>query len=377
MAKDFGKTKNASLLKEVQKKSMEQTKGLVVKNLPLDQIDENPKNAQIYNMKGIDNLAQGIEEDGYLQTIGVFVKKDGRYEIFTGHRRFRAMKKLQAEGKLDTPTIPSVVFPEPKTEEEKTKKLISTNIRNRPEEPMDMARSIGEMEKILSKEKTEAGRIQYAVAEYFNITSSKAYRYKCLLKLIPELQNLANNRLYSSFERAAQLTKEEQEELYKRLHDYLEDEMVRYQNGKEKEDVEEVSYEELVPDLLSGPRIKQEINALIERRKKEQNAEAGNSEDSDENENEKADENSLDMSKIQDIDAGDDELSDIQVVDSGNAPAANVELPEETIDDSIRVYSTELEKVVDSGEIKIRDKKQVRTYIDKLKKLISILEKYM
>jgi ParB family chromosome partitioning protein len=63
--------------------------------LPLDEIDVSLSNARKTNLEeGIDELAKSIEEIGIQQPVVVFKKKDGRYELIIGQRRYLACIKL-------------------------------------------------------------------------------------------------------------------------------------------------------------------------------------------------------------------------------------------------------------------------------------------
>ena len=242
MAMDFSKAKGTNnMLKSIQAKSAEQSGSLVAINIPLDQIDENPENEQIFNMDGIDTLAEGIKADGFLGAISVLKKPDGRYEISSGHRRYRAMKLLGRK------TIPCIVSPYPDDDVERILRLISSNIRNRELTPLDWARTIDRYMKAI-KQRGDKGIIRDLAAEYFKMAPTNIQRYVSLLKLIPELQELANDPeySYSAFTTAATLDKELQYKLYDQIQDELE------VIGRNKSNVK----------ALTRPRIEQMINAL-------------------------------------------------------------------------------------------------------------------
>lgn len=63
--------------------------------LSLDKIDISLSNARKTNLEeGIDELATSIREIGIQQPVVVFRKKDGRFELIIGQRRYLASKKL-------------------------------------------------------------------------------------------------------------------------------------------------------------------------------------------------------------------------------------------------------------------------------------------
>jgi len=70
-------------------------KKLTFDYLPLDKIDISLSNARKTNLEeGIDELAKSIKKIGIQQPVVVFKKKDGRFELIIGQRRYLASKKL-------------------------------------------------------------------------------------------------------------------------------------------------------------------------------------------------------------------------------------------------------------------------------------------
>lgn len=208
MAMDFSRGKNVSNLKKIQQKSIENSNSIVAIDVPLDQIDPNPDNENIFSMADIDYLAEGIKEEGFFGAIEVYRKPDGRYEISAGHRRYEAMKRLKRA------TIPCIVKDVP-DDYARGKKLLSSNLRNRRLTTMDMARAIDYFDKLI----TEAGEkknFRKQAAAFFNISEASVYRYQCLTHLIPELQEYANkpNFPYTGFQTAVNLSEDGQKELY-------------------------------------------------------------------------------------------------------------------------------------------------------------------
>lgn len=73
-----------------------------VREIPLDQLEENPDNS--YAQTGIDELAESIEVVGLQQPLVVVPVEDGRFRILAGHRRRSALEKLERK------TAPCVVL---------------------------------------------------------------------------------------------------------------------------------------------------------------------------------------------------------------------------------------------------------------------------
>ena len=211
MAMDFSKSKNATNLKKIQQKSVENSNNIVAIDIPLDQIDKNEDNERIFSMSDIEYLADGIKTEGFFGAIEVYRKPDGRYEISAGHRRYEAMKYLKRK------TIPCIVkeIPDDIT---RGKKLLSSNLRNRKLTNMDMARAL-EYYKTLLESSGQGKDFRNQAASFFNMSGVQVYRYHCLVSLIPELQELADKEgfPFSSLQGAVNLKEEGQKELYKQI----------------------------------------------------------------------------------------------------------------------------------------------------------------
>jgi len=211
MALDFSKSINANNLHALAKKSTESSNSATVLNIGLSDIDENENNSQIFNMDDIEALANTIKDEGFHGAIEVYRKEDGRYEIVSGHRRYRAMVLL---GKK---TIPCIVDELP-DELTKTKRLLSSNIQTRNLTPMDWARSLESYRKVV-KEQNIKGDFKKLATAFFNISEGQLYRYQCLLKLSPELQSLTESKdfPYYALRDARSLTEEQQGDLFDKI----------------------------------------------------------------------------------------------------------------------------------------------------------------
>ncbi|MBR2402251.1 MAG: ParB/RepB/Spo0J family partition protein [Lachnospiraceae bacterium] len=213
MALNFGNTTNGNLLFDIIEKTNQEKNSIVTMDILIDLIDENPDNEKVFNMDEIEYLAEGIREEGFYGVIDVYKKENGRYEISSGHRRFRAAK-MNGEKR-----IPCIILEEP---DEKTKavRLLSANLRNRKLKPLDMARAIVYYEnKVLERGN---GRSREKIAKFFNISQTQVHRYKSLLSLIPSLMELANSPefSYAAFSEAATLSEEDQIQLYEKIVTY-------------------------------------------------------------------------------------------------------------------------------------------------------------
>ncbi len=192
------KSPNADMLKSIQKKAVTQANSRPTIDLDLNLIDENPDNAEIFNMEDIDRLAETIKNEGFFGVVEVYQKPDGRYELSAGHRRTRAVRSLGWK------TVPAVVVEMPDEEVIVRRKLIFSNINNRNMSPMDWARAMEYHKQTIQMEhgidgvntkKSKEFSVVEQLAHDFGYTKMNVHRYLKLLSLIPELQELVEKRL--------------------------------------------------------------------------------------------------------------------------------------------------------------------------------------
>ena len=66
-----------------------------IHEIPLDEIDEFPEHPyKVKDDEDMMNLVESIRENGVLTPATVRKKEDGRYEMLSGHRRWRACQIL-------------------------------------------------------------------------------------------------------------------------------------------------------------------------------------------------------------------------------------------------------------------------------------------
>ncbi len=390
---NFKKSKNTEMLKEIQKKSVEQSNGLVAINIPLDEIDENPDNSEIFNMDKIKELADGIIEDGFIGAISVFRKPDGRYEISSGHRRYRAMQMLKRD------TIPCLVSEMP-SDTERALKLLSSNIRNRDMRPMDWAKAVEYFMRIRRQQRDSGeieikGKLRDEAARYFNFSTGQVSRYESLNKLIPELQEMANDPLYpwTAFVNAAGLAEAQQKELYRNLQSDIELATDRNRN-------DDLSRDDIRQNTITGQRIGfaikkikgQDEPAPARARVEKEAEEPAFGESTFDSYGGSAVEElskeavpgtfSPNVDKIIENDvygnfptAGEDgfEEEDEEDAIEGKGVEEPRPLSDDSVDDEIALSADRMGRLASEGAV-IRDKKKVREYIAKLKEAIKILE---
>lgn len=185
-------------------------------NISLDLIDENPENEKIFSMENIEDLAQAIKEDGFHGAIEVRLKDNERFEILSGHRRYRAMQLLGNK------SIPAIII-DSKDDLKIATLLLRSNINNRDMTPLDYARAIQFYIDNIQPHVKYEGRSRDNIAQYFHMSSSMIHRYMAITKVIPELQVMANSKEFpfSAFASAATLSEEQQKELYQKINEFM------------------------------------------------------------------------------------------------------------------------------------------------------------
>lgn len=225
MAMDFSKTHSKAMVDNVMKKVDDTELDNLKRDIPIDLIDINSANEEIFGHEEIEHLAERIKANGFFGAIEVYAKKDGRYEISAGHRRYLACK---LNGMKKIPCIISADV----NDRDKAIHLIESNIHNRTMTPYRWAKAIKyyEDEVIAPMKKERYGtnfNARTEIAKVFNMSESMVKRYKQILRLIPELQELTKdaNFPYSNIIEIGRLSEKEQREVYYDLLDISENEI--------------------------------------------------------------------------------------------------------------------------------------------------------
>lgn len=99
-------------------------KTLILK-IDIDDIIPNDKN--VLSTDDIDELAESIHKDGLLNPLKVYKNEDGTYELFGGHRRYLALKKLVDEDDDFDPEVSCIVYKRPADELRERLQIIQDN----------------------------------------------------------------------------------------------------------------------------------------------------------------------------------------------------------------------------------------------------------
>lgn len=189
-----------------------------------DMLEDDPDNMEIYGASDVDALAEDMRKYGF-QGVILAYKHGDKYRIESGHRRREAGRKAAVKEYPVFETDP------PKTGWERILRLNRANIHGRKYLAMVTARLAQSLfdahtEEIKYKkangmiEEGDITSINELVAIDLEIDSKTVSKYRALLNLIPELQELANEKVaWSALSSAGTLEKDYQEELLELINE--------------------------------------------------------------------------------------------------------------------------------------------------------------
>ena len=190
-----------------------------------DQLVDDPSNISLYGEYEVEELSEIMKNRGFQGVILAYPVGDGKYMIEAGHRRRYAAKKAGFS------TYPVLVTQTPETEFERVLRLTGANLHNRPElKPMQMANLAQTLYQAHKEElsyKREKGLLREdeitslneLVALDLEMTVKNVEKYRLLLNLIPELQEIVDKPEYpwSYIAEASNLPVEKQKMLEKAI----------------------------------------------------------------------------------------------------------------------------------------------------------------
>lgn len=186
-----------------------------VENLILD--EENITIFGDFNQDSIDSLSKDIENDGFKGTILAYpIRKDGDlqfYQIESGHKRYLAAKQAGLK------KVPVIVTEIPKSDAERRLRLISMNLHTRETpKPSILANEAAILLNSIRELREEEGvstdmtTLTQLVAERMERSTKAIEKYRQFKKLIPKLQDLADEGAsWSALVNCSSLSPERQE----------------------------------------------------------------------------------------------------------------------------------------------------------------------
>lgn len=191
-----------------------------------EQLIDDPDNIKTYGQYEIENLTEVMKEYGFQGVILAYPIGNDKYQIESGHRRRVAGRRAGIKEFPVLETIP------PATDYERKRRLFGANLLSRDSTPMINAKVADNLyytfkdeyeykknNNLLEKDENgtiiESGDIMKKVSLFMGYDVRTINKYRTLLNLVPELQNLADSKKYSwtALTDAATLSVEKQKEL--------------------------------------------------------------------------------------------------------------------------------------------------------------------
>lgn len=146
-----------------------------------------PNGGNFYDTSNFEDLADSIELNGLLEPLCVFRRGQGtgHYVIFSGHRRYKALRRLYEKSGFEKWTeVPCIVFPDPHDENRETVMLIHANSTGRVLSNWEKAQQARRLKEALVAMREGGaelpGRIRDLVAEEMQMSASKIARLEAI-----------------------------------------------------------------------------------------------------------------------------------------------------------------------------------------------------
>lgn len=180
MAKKFNL---AALVPEMEAVSNSDTPRITM--IPITEL--RPNGGNFYDTSNFEDLADSIELNGLLEPLCVFRRGQGTgsYVIFSGHRRFKALRMLYEKSGFEKWTeVPCIVYPDPHDANRETVMLIHANSTGRILSNWEKAQQARRLKDALVAMREGGaelpGRIRDLVAEEMQMSASKLARLEAI-----------------------------------------------------------------------------------------------------------------------------------------------------------------------------------------------------
>ena len=184
-----------------------------------------PNGGNFYDTSNFEDLADSIELNGLLEPLCVFRRGQGTgsYVIFSGHRRFKALRLLyEKSGFAKWTEVPCIVYPDPHDANRETVMLIHANSTGRVLSNWEKAQQARRLKEALVAMREGGaelpGRIRDLVAEEMQMSASKLARLEAIGNNLTEVRfakALREGRLNESVAyELSKLPKERQKEAW-------------------------------------------------------------------------------------------------------------------------------------------------------------------
>lgn len=180
MAKKFNL---AALVPEMEAVSNSDTPRITM--IPITEL--RPNGGNFYDTSNFEDLADSIELNGLLEPLCVFRRGQGTgsYVIFSGHRRFKALRMLyEKSGFAKWTEVPCIVYPDPHDANRETVMLIHANSTGRVLSNWEKAQQARRLKEALVAMREGGaelpGRIRDLIAEEMQMSASKLARLEAI-----------------------------------------------------------------------------------------------------------------------------------------------------------------------------------------------------
>lgn len=188
MAKKFNL---AALVPEMEAVSNSDTPRITM--IPITEL--RPNGGNFYDTTNFEDLADSIELNGLLEPLCVFRRGQGTgsYVIFSGHRRFKALRRLYEKSGFEKWTeVPCIVYPDPHDANRETVMLIHANSTGRILSNWEKAEQALRLKEALVAMREGGaelpGRIRDLVAEEMQMSASKLARLEAIGNNLTEVR---------------------------------------------------------------------------------------------------------------------------------------------------------------------------------------------
>ena len=188
MAKKFNL---AALVPEMEAVSESDTPRITM--VPITEL--RPNGGNFYDTSNFEDLADSIELNGLLEPLCVFRRgqSTGHYVIFSGHRRYKALRLLYEKSGFEKWTeVPCIVFPDPHDENRETVMLIHANSTGRVLSNWEKAQQARRLKDALVAMREGGaelpGRIRDLVAGEMQMSASKLARLEAIGNNLTEVR---------------------------------------------------------------------------------------------------------------------------------------------------------------------------------------------
>ena len=222
-----------------------------------------PSENNFYGIREIEELAESIKEYGLMHNVVVRKRNDGKYEILSGERRFRALREI------DCKKVPCRIVKDDVTELDAEVMLIQANMQQRELNLHEKMQGIKRLQEIYTEKRKSGeklqGKTRDLIGNHLGISGVQVGRYQKIDKdLIEPLKEKLNSEdiTVTQAHTLSSLTESEQEIISDEIKDLNckehKEEVETLINGI-KQSVENKHDKELINEMYSESNLKSDI----------------------------------------------------------------------------------------------------------------------